>query len=56
MPTIASKCRSSFGTDCVQCGNELIAPERSEYRAEWVVFESNRVIGGARNRLPEREL
>ena len=34
MPTIASKCRSSFGTDCVQCGNELIAPERSEYRAE----------------------
>ena len=32
MPTIASKHRSSFGTDCVQCGNELIAPERSEYR------------------------
>ena len=34
MPTIASKRRSSFGTDCVQCGNELIAPERSEYRDE----------------------
>jgi hypothetical protein len=31
MPTIASKCRSSFGTDCIQCGTELIAPERSEY-------------------------
>ena len=23
--------RSSFGMKCVQCGNELIAPERSEY-------------------------
>jgi hypothetical protein len=34
MPTIASKRRSSFGTECVQCGNELIAPERSEYRDE----------------------
>jgi hypothetical protein len=34
MPTIASKRRSSFGTDCVQCGNELIAPERSEHRDE----------------------
>jgi hypothetical protein len=34
MPTIASKTRSSFGTECVQCGNELIAPERSEYRNE----------------------
>jgi len=22
---------SSFGMKCVQCGNELIAPERSEY-------------------------
>jgi hypothetical protein len=27
MPTIASKLRSSFGTECVQCGNELIAPK-----------------------------
>ena len=24
--------RSSFGADCVHCGKELIAPERSEYR------------------------
>ncbi len=32
MRTVASKGRSSFGTDCVQCGNELIAPERSDYR------------------------
>ena len=26
------KRRSSFGTNCVRCNNELIAPERSEYR------------------------
>jgi hypothetical protein len=26
--------RSSFGADCVHCGKELIAPERSEYRDE----------------------
>jgi hypothetical protein len=26
--------RSTFGTDCVHCGNQLIAPERSEYRDE----------------------
>ncbi len=26
--------RSSFGTDCVQCGTELIAPEWSEYRSK----------------------
>ena len=32
MRTIASKRRSSFGTNCVQCDNELIAPEKSEYR------------------------
>jgi hypothetical protein len=31
MPTIVPKRRSSFGTDCIRCGNELIAPERSEY-------------------------
>ena len=24
--------RSSFGINCVQCDNDLIAPERSEYR------------------------
>jgi uncharacterized protein with PIN domain len=34
MARIASKRRSSFGIDCVQCDNELIAPERSEYRNE----------------------
>jgi len=32
MQTVASKRRSSFGTDCVQCGNDLIAPDGSEYR------------------------
>ncbi len=26
--------RCSFGMKCVQCGDELIAPERSEYRDE----------------------
>lgn len=31
MLTIASKRRSSFGIECVQCDSELIAPERSEY-------------------------
>jgi hypothetical protein len=31
MLTIASKRRSSFTMQCVQCDNELIAPERSEY-------------------------
>jgi hypothetical protein len=34
MPTVASKGRSSFGVDCVQCDNDLIAPERSEHRDE----------------------
>ena len=34
MRMIASKRRSSFGINCVQCDNELIAPERSEYRDE----------------------
>ena len=24
--------RSSFGMKCIQCGHELIAPERSEFR------------------------
>ena len=28
----SSKRRSSFGTNCVRCDCELIAPERSEYR------------------------
>ena len=31
MRTRASNRRSSFGMKCVQCSNELIAPERSEY-------------------------
>ena len=31
MRTRGSNCRSSFGMKCVQCSNELIAPERSEY-------------------------
>jgi len=30
----ASNRRSSFGTSCIQCSDELIAPERSEYRNE----------------------
>ena len=34
MTTILSKRRSKFGMTCVQCSNELIAPERSEYRNE----------------------
>ena len=34
MRMTASKRRSSFGTNCVQCDSELIAPERSEYRDE----------------------
>jgi hypothetical protein len=34
MTTIQSGRRSSFGTSCIQCGNELIAPEWSEYRNE----------------------
>jgi hypothetical protein len=31
MTTIRSNRRSRFGMKCVQCSNELIAPERSEY-------------------------
>jgi uncharacterized protein with PIN domain len=34
MRTVPSKRRSSFGARCVRCDNELIAPERSEYRDE----------------------
>jgi hypothetical protein len=34
MSTLASKRRSRFGIDCAHCGNELIAPEWSEYRNE----------------------
>jgi len=32
MSTMVSKRRSTFGMRCVQCDNELIAPEWSEYR------------------------
>jgi uncharacterized protein with PIN domain len=32
MRMVPAKRRSSFGTNCVRCDNELIAPERSEYR------------------------
>jgi hypothetical protein len=34
MRMTAPKRRSSFGTCCVRCGDDLIAPERSEYREE----------------------
>ena len=33
MVTIASIRRSTFGIGCVRCGEELIAPDKSEYRA-----------------------
>ena len=32
MATMVSKRRSTFGLNCAQCDNELIAPEWSEYR------------------------
>ena len=32
MTTILSRRRSKYGISCVQCSNELIAPEWSEYR------------------------
>jgi hypothetical protein len=32
MTTILSSRRSKFGMTCVQCSNELIAPESSEFR------------------------
>jgi len=31
MATMVSKRRSTFGVNCVQCDNELIAPEKSEF-------------------------
>jgi hypothetical protein len=34
MRTVVSKRRSSFGIDCIQCANDLIAPDRSKYRDE----------------------
>jgi len=32
MATMVSIRRSTFGIDCVRCKDELIAPEKSEYR------------------------
>jgi hypothetical protein len=32
MATMVSNRRSTFGVNCVRCKDELIAPERSEYR------------------------
>jgi hypothetical protein len=32
MATMVSIRRSTFGIECVRCKDELIAPERSEYR------------------------
>lgn len=34
MATMVSKGRSSFGMNCAQCDNELIAPEWSEHRSK----------------------
>jgi hypothetical protein len=35
MRKIVSNRRSSFGMKCIICGNELIAPETSEYWGEY---------------------
>jgi uncharacterized protein with PIN domain len=32
MATMVANHRSTFGIKCVRCGEELIAPDRSEYR------------------------
>jgi uncharacterized protein with PIN domain len=32
MTTMVSNRRSTFGISCVRCNDELIAPEKSEYR------------------------
>ena len=40
MPTIELKPRSSFGMDCIQCSDELIAPEKSEYRDKLQIVHS----------------
>ena len=32
MATMVPYRRSTFGINCVRCGEELIAPDRSEYR------------------------
>jgi uncharacterized protein with PIN domain len=33
MATMVSDRRSTFGINCVRCNDELIAPEKSEFRA-----------------------
>ena len=33
MAMMVSNRRSTFGINCVRCNDELIAPEKSEYRA-----------------------
>ena len=33
MATMISNRRSTFGISCVRCGEELLAPDKSEYRA-----------------------
>jgi DNA-directed RNA polymerase subunit RPC12/RpoP len=33
MATMLSDRRSTFGISCVRCGEELLAPDKSEYRA-----------------------
>jgi hypothetical protein len=35
--SMASNPRSLFGINCFQCGNELIAPERTEYLDDQVI-------------------
>jgi RNase P subunit RPR2 len=34
MSTMVSDRRSSFEMSCIQCGNELVTPEWSEYRSK----------------------
>ena len=65
MRTRGSNRRSSFGMKCVQCSNELIAPERSEYWSDkrachiWYCrkcsccFESARLVS-CRHQLDEK--
>ena len=43
MTTILSNPRSKFGMTCVQCSDELIAPEWSKYRNERQVHHASRL-------------
>ena len=38
MTAVASTHNSDCGTTCIQCGDALIAPERSEYVSEQLVL------------------